>query len=123
MRIANGFTIGGFMDGTKRCPQCHRVPDLRIEKDGMYWLICAAHGHEAVGNDLRSAIKNWNLYIQGVTSDFVTSVMTKEGGLDRSYCWLCHKMTPSHVSLGEESRIRCLFCKILKYVGHLEVIL
>lgn len=51
------------MDGTKRCPQCFRVPELRIDTNNMYWLSCTQHGHEAMGSTQKAAINHWNHYI------------------------------------------------------------
>ena len=51
------------MEGTKRCPQCNLLPEVRTEANHKIILICAQHGHIAMGDDLESATYHWNVYV------------------------------------------------------------
>jgi hypothetical protein len=47
----------------KRCPQCHIQPEVRVEANHEIILICAQHGHMAIGGDLDTATYHWNMYV------------------------------------------------------------
>ncbi len=54
------------MDGLKRCPQCHQLPEVKIEphRNGVDIIFsCEIHGHMATGPNEEIAVMNWNHYV------------------------------------------------------------
>lgn len=50
----------------ERCPVCFHLPTAKIVDHGNTFTVelsCEEHGHEAHGDTLESANRNWNLYI------------------------------------------------------------
>lgn len=52
------------MENCERCPQCHKVPSVDMDKENIVWLSCALHGHMAQGDTLDKAVTNWNHYVK-----------------------------------------------------------
>lgn len=117
------------METLKQCPQCHRLPEITVRQaDGhqtteMIWFDCLLHGHSACGSDEQDAISHWNHYVTWLVRDNALLALTTDGGFDQSFCPFCRKPTPSRHLLGSICEIRCLVCYLVKYFGHLEVVL
>lgn len=56
------------MNGLKRCPQCHHLPEVTFEDKGYdttnFIFECKEHGHMAMGQTIEMAVANWNLYVK-----------------------------------------------------------
>lgn len=63
-------TIGHIVsnpEGMEHCYQCSRLPEVKIESSGTdtlnVVLECRLHGHVAMGDSIKQAVKHWNHYI------------------------------------------------------------
>lgn len=61
------FNTGGRKEDLQRCPDCFRLPDLKIEDKGpdksSFRFICERHGHLADGDTIEGATALWNIYV------------------------------------------------------------
>jgi len=56
------------MNGLKRCPQCFKLPEIKVEATNTGYeitLVCeqANHSHMATGPNEQIALENWNHYV------------------------------------------------------------
>jgi len=48
----------------KVCPHCQKPPVIRVCTTGVWTLECIRHGHMAFGANVKTAIRNWEIYVR-----------------------------------------------------------
>lgn len=60
------FNTGGPREDLRRCPDCHKLPQLLTEDKGPertdFIFFCEQHGHFAKGQTIEMAVAHWNIY-------------------------------------------------------------
>ena len=53
------------MEGCKRCPRCHLVPEPKVSGENLWSLECEHPGdaYIAYGDSLAKAVIHWNVYV------------------------------------------------------------